>query len=64
MKRGLKELGEKGETAMSEDLYQIHMRDTFRPKSSENLTEEKNRDALESLKFLMFKRDRIVKGQT
>ena len=38
LKRGLKELGKKGETAVAEEMYHLHMRDTFRPKSVIHLT--------------------------
>ena len=46
MKRGLKELGAKGDTDETEDLYQIHMGDNFCPKSAENLNKEQNRDVI------------------
>ena len=39
LKRWLEEIGEKGETMVTEDLSQIHMRDKFRPKSAEHLNE-------------------------
>ena len=38
LKSGLKDLGVKGETAVTEDLYQLHIRDTFFPKLSKHLT--------------------------
>ena len=41
----------KGETALIEERYQIHMSDTFFPKSAEYLSEEKKWDALESPMF-------------
>ena len=40
LKRRIKELGEKGEMALTETLSQNHMRDTFCPKSDKHLTEE------------------------
>ena len=64
LKHGLKELGEKGETAVTEKLYQIHMGDTLRPKSAKHLTEEQKWYALEFLIFLKVKKDGRVKGRT
>ena len=46
MKSGLKELGGKGETVVTEELSQIHMRDKFCPESAKHLTKELRRDAL------------------
>ena len=64
LKRGLKELGKKWETAVTEELYQLYMRDKFLPKLAKHLTEEQNQEALESLIFLKVKRDRILKDLT
>ena len=47
LQRGLTELGENGEAEVTEELSQLHMRDTFRPKKSKYLTKEQNPDALE-----------------
>ena len=46
LKCGLKELGKNGDMAVTEDLYQLHMRDTFCPESSKHLTKEQKRGAL------------------
>ena len=40
LERGLKELGKKGETGVTEELSQLHMRDTSRPESSKHLTDK------------------------
>ena len=56
LKRVLKKLG-------PEEMFQIHMRNTFFPKSAEHLIEEQKRDALEYLIFLKVKRNRRVKGR-
>ena len=61
LKRGLKELEERGEKAVTEELYQIHMRDTFFSKSAKHLTKEQKRDALKYLMFLKVKRYVILK---
>ena len=42
LKHGLEELGEKGETAVTEELSQIHANDTFYPKSAEHLTDNQS----------------------
>ena len=39
LKCGLKELGEKRDTEVTEEPYQLHMRYTFRPESYKHLTE-------------------------
>ena len=64
LKRGLKELGWRADTAVTEDLSHIHIRDTFCPESAKHLTKEKSWDALESLMFLKVHREGRVKGQT
>ena len=64
LKCGLKELGKNGDMAVTEDLYQLHMRDKFHPKPTKHLTKKQKRDALKSLIFSKFKRDRRVKEQT
>ena len=63
-KSGIKELDKKGETAVTEDLSQLQIRDTLLPESDKHLTKEQKRDALKSLMFLKVKRDRRVKRQT
>ena len=50
-KSGIKELDKKGETAVTEDLSQLQIRDTLLPESDEHLTKEQKRDALKSLMF-------------
>ena len=46
LKRGLKEIGEKGGAAVTDELFHIHIRDRFRPESYEHLTKEHNFYAL------------------
>ena len=62
LKCGLKELGGKGKTTVTEELSQIHTRDKFCPESAKLLTEEQKRDTLESQIFLKVKRYGRVKG--
>ena len=60
----MEELGKKGDTEVTEDLSQLHMRDTFFPKSAEHLTEEQNQDSLKYLLFFKLENERRLKGQT
>ena len=46
MKSGLKEPGEKGVTAVTEELSHLHMRDTFLPKLAKHLTKKQKLAAL------------------
>ena len=62
LKCGLKELGKNGDMAVTEDLYQLHMRDKFHPKPTKHLTKKQKRDALKSLIYLKVKRYGRVKG--
>ena len=64
LKRGLNKIGEKGEMVVTEELSQLHMRDTFRPKLAKHLTKEQKRDTVEYLIFLKVKRYGRVKGWT
>jgi hypothetical protein len=63
LRKGLKKFQKVGEEAVSKELKQLHMRDTFAPQNSEELSDEQKRGALESLVFLKEKRDRSVKGR-
>ena len=42
LKHGLEGLGEKGEKAVTEEMSQIHAKDTFYPKSAEHLTDNQS----------------------
>jgi hypothetical protein len=64
LKKGLKKFKEIGEEAVSKELLQLHMRDTFKPQSADELSTNQNKGALESLMFLKEKRDGTVKGRT
>ena len=54
-------MGEKGKQAVSKELLQIHMRDTFRPINSETLSKTEYDKVLESHLFLKHKRDHSIK---
>ena len=63
VKKGLKEFGDQGKDAVSSELPQIHMQDTFAPTYGGDLTSEERRQALESLLFLEEKRSGKIKGR-
>ena len=63
MKKGLREFGARGETAVSTELMQIHMQNTFKPEYFNDLTQQQRRKALESLLFLNEKRTGEIKGR-
>jgi hypothetical protein len=63
LRKGLKKFQKVGEEAVSKELKQLHMRDTFAPQNSEELSDEQKRGALESLMFLKEKRDGSIKGR-
>jgi hypothetical protein len=64
LKRGLKKFKVKAEEAVSKELMQLHMKDTFEPQDVKTLTGDQKKSALESLMFLKEKRDGKIKGRT
>jgi len=52
MKAGLKKLGDQDTTAVSQELSQLHLCDTFEPLNQKNLSTAEHRSALESHLFL------------
>jgi hypothetical protein len=64
LKKGLKKFKEVGEEAVSKELLQLHMRDTFKPQNAEELSTNQKKGELESLMFLKEKRDGTIKGRT
>jgi hypothetical protein len=63
LKKGLKKFKEKGETAISKELLQLHMKDTFTPQDASKLIKEQKTNELESLLFLKEKRNSAIKGR-
>ena len=63
MKAGIKRWENKGKQAVSKELSQLHMRDTFRPINSKTLSKTKYDQVLESHLFLKQKRDHSIKGR-
>jgi hypothetical protein len=64
LKKGLKKFKEVGEEAVSKELLQLHMRDTFKPQNADELSTDQKKGALESLMFLKDKCDGTIKGGT
>jgi hypothetical protein len=46
-KKGLKKFQDKAEDAVSKELMQLHMKDTFAPQDATELTEKQKKGALE-----------------
>ena len=63
LKQGLREFGDRGREAVTAELQQIHMKDTFMPKHLRELTPSQRSKALESLIFLEEKRTGEIKGR-
>ena len=63
METGLKIWVNKVKQAVSKELLQLHMRDTFRPINSKTLSETEYDKVLESHLFLKQKRDQSIKGR-
>jgi cell division protein FtsB len=57
LKKGLKKFQKVGEAAVSKELKQLHMRETFMPQHINDLSDSQKQKALESLMFLKEKRD-------
>ena len=62
--RGLKKFGEKGYNSAFSEMEQLHKRNCFAPLSIAELTAQEKRKALESLIFLVEKRDGRIKART
>ena len=63
LKKGLEAFGNRGKEAVSSELLQIHMQDTFAPTYGGDMAIEEQRQALESLLFLEEKRSGKIKGR-
>ena len=63
MKTGLKRWGTKGSQAVSNEISQIQMQDTFRPINPKSLSKSGYDKVLESHLFLKQKRDQTIKGR-
>jgi hypothetical protein len=61
LKKGLRKFQKVGEEANSKELKKLHMRETFTPQHSNDLSDSQKQKALESLMFLKEKRDGTIK---
>jgi hypothetical protein len=64
LKSGLKKFGERGETAATSEMRQLHERAVFEPIRVDDMTQLERKRAMESLIFLVEKRDGRVKART
>jgi hypothetical protein len=62
LKKGLRKFQKVGEEAVSKELKQLHIRETFTPQHSNDHSDSQKQKALESLVFLKEKRDGTIKG--
>ena len=63
LKRGLAKFGEKGEEAAFGEVKQLHQRECFKPIHPDDLTPRERKKVLESLIFLVEKRDGRIKAR-
>jgi hypothetical protein len=63
MTAGLKQLGKKGEDAVSKELNQLHLQEIFEPVDSMQLSSKERKKVMESHLFLKHKRDDSIKGR-
>jgi hypothetical protein len=64
LSRGLKKFGEAGRKAAHGEMKQLHDRSVFRPIDVNDLTQREREMAMESLIFLVEKRDKRIKART
>ena len=64
LKQGIRKFGEKGYNAAFAEMLQLHQRKCFRPIGIATMSSREKKRALESLIFLVEKRDGRVKGRT
>ena len=62
LKSGLKKFGTKGEVAAYKEMKQLHDRGVFKPMYPKNLLTAESRKILESIIFLIEKRDGTIKA--
>ena len=63
LKAGLKKWGKKGRGGVNSDTNQLHIRDTFIPLHTKDLTKEYSKNILESHLFIKEKRYSTIKGR-
>ena len=63
IRSGLKKFGSKGDKAVSNELTQLHTMSTYYPVDPKTITKQHKLDALNSLMFLIEKRNGEIKAQ-
>jgi len=64
LKKGIKQFGDRSKIAAHKEMKQLHDRAVFEPIRLEDMTQLERKRALESLIFLVEKRDGRVKART
>ena len=64
LKQGLKKFGEPGMKAAMKEMTQLHDRECFEPIDFQSLSQREKKKALESLIFLVQKKDGTIKART
>ena len=64
LKKGLKAFGNRAKQAAYKEMSQLHRRMVFKPVKVETLTLQERKRAMESLMFLVEKRDKSIKART
>ena len=63
LQRGVKEFGEQGKQAALKEMKQLHDRECFKPIHKSELSDIEKKRAMESLLFLVEKRDGSIKAR-
>ena len=63
MKSGMCKYKQEGHAAVTNELLQLHTKDSFGPLRAEDMTEDQNKDALEMLMFLKKKHNGKIKAR-
>ncbi len=63
IKTGIKKFGEQAVESLRKEIGQIHMREAFKPIRYEEMTSEQKKKAIESLIFIVEKRDGTIKSR-
>jgi hypothetical protein len=64
LNKGIKKFGQRGHAVAEKEMRQLHDRDCFHPIDVNSLNPQEQKRALESLLFLIEKRDGSIKAQT
>ena len=62
LRAGLKTFGKKGEDAVTKELKQLNVRNTFKPMDPNKLIQEQQQEALESYNFFTKRKEKAIKA--